>query len=164
MRADILQPNLDFADAMGICGGLGFRKKPGALRVGRQHPVDEACLSARRLLGDIANTVVAGYTDAAGIRRQLAIDQSQKCRLARAVTADETDLVPCEIATVAPSRIGLPSMRKTRSLMCSMVREQVRARAARLMWSYRGSGGYAKVREDADHDEIGGCRQTRRDG
>ena len=88
------RPRVDVGDALRVRRRLRLGEQAGALGVGRQHPVDQGGVVARRLLLHVA--------DARALRRDvtepssgadLAGDQPQQRRLAGAVAADEADLV-----------------------------------------------------------------------
>ncbi len=60
-----------------------------ALEVGGENPVEEAIRSARRFLGDTADAGSARQRHVARVGMQVAGDQLQQRRFARAVAADE---------------------------------------------------------------------------
>ena len=76
----------------GIVRGLGLGQQRACAPVGGQHGVDQALRPARRLLRHACRCALArGQGDAAVVGVQLAGDQLQQGRLARAVAADEAD-------------------------------------------------------------------------
>ena len=77
----------------GIVRGLRLGQQPRALRVGGQHELDQALGSAGGLLRHRADAGRARDVDGAVVGRKLAGDQAQQRGLARAVAADEADLV-----------------------------------------------------------------------
>ena len=94
VRGHVGEPHLDLGDTVRIAGVLRFAEQRGALAVGGEHPVDEAFFAAGRLLGDVADARGARHRDRSAFGRELARDELQQRRLARAVAADEADLVP----------------------------------------------------------------------
>ena len=93
MRADVGEPLVDVGDAAGIVRRLRLRQQPRALLVGGEHELDQAVGPAGGLLRHLADAGRAGNVDGAVVGRQLAGDQAQQRGLARAVAADEADLV-----------------------------------------------------------------------
>ncbi len=93
MRADIGQALVDLGDAIGIVRSLGLAEQPRALLVGREHEVEQAVRSAGGFLRHPADAGRARDVDAAAVGMDLAGDQAQQRGLARAVAADESDLV-----------------------------------------------------------------------
>ena len=85
---------VDLGDAVGIVRRLRLGQQPRALLVGREHEVEQAVGPARRLLRHPADAGRARHVDAAVVGMDLARDQAQQRGLARAVAADEADLVP----------------------------------------------------------------------
>ena len=92
--ADVVEALVDVGDAAGIVRGFRLGQQARALLVGGQHDLDQALRSARRLLRHPADAGRARNIDAAVVGMQLACDQAQQRGLARAVAADEADLVP----------------------------------------------------------------------
>ena len=94
MRRDVREADLNLGNAVRIDGRLRLREQEGTLPVRRQHPVEQAVLSARCLLRYMPDAGVAWRRDSAIVRGELASDQLEKRRLAGAVAADQSDLVP----------------------------------------------------------------------
>ena len=94
MGADVGEALVDVGDAAGIVRRFGLGEQARALLVGGEHELDQAVGSARRFLRHPADAGGAGHVDAAVVGLQLAGDQAQQRGLARAVAADEADLVP----------------------------------------------------------------------
>ena len=82
---------MDVADAGGVFAGFELGEQRRALAVGGQHRVDQARLSARRVLGDMTQAPAAEQAHVAAIRRQLARQETQQGRLAGAVRPDQPD-------------------------------------------------------------------------
>ena len=91
MGLDDVQPFMDFADPVGISGGLCFCQQGGAFGVRCQHGIERTGLSGRRFLGNIAHACVLGHVDAAVIGFEHAGDDLHQCRLARTIAADHPD-------------------------------------------------------------------------
>ena len=92
--ADVGEALVDVGDAAGIVRRLRLGQQARALLVGGEHELDQAFRPARRFLRHPADAGGAGHVDAAVVGLQLARDQAQQRGLARAVAADEADLVP----------------------------------------------------------------------
>ena len=88
--------------------------------MGGEHRFEQRLRAARRFLRNMGEARVLGITDGAVIGMKLARDQAEKRRLARAIASDKADLMTSGMAAVACSKSGRPSMRKLRSLICSM--------------------------------------------
>jgi hypothetical protein len=88
VRADVGEPRFDLGPAQAV-GPLGFGEKRGALRVGREHHVDEALRTSRGFLGHRADAGEAGQAHCAALRGDLAQDDAEQRRLARAVAAHQ---------------------------------------------------------------------------
>ena len=111
-----------------------------------KHPIDQTVVPARRLLRDVTDPGVARNRDGAVVGRDFALEQRSKVVLPAPLRPTRPTLWPEGIAAVAPSRIGLPSILKVRSLICSMGRGDSRSarrchgvrascRSARECWS-----------------------------
>ena len=90
---DILQPGLDFGDAVRVLGGIRFLQQRRPFHVRRQHRVEQGDLVRRYLLRDAADAGVGRQRDLAAVGLQLAADQAEQSGFAGAVAADQTDLV-----------------------------------------------------------------------
>ncbi len=89
MGVDIGEAHLDLGDAVRVRCRLGFGQEAGALEVRGEDPVEETIRSARRFLGDAADAGSARQRHVARVRMQVAGDELQERRFARAVTPDE---------------------------------------------------------------------------
>ncbi len=92
MTADIGKPRMDIGNARRICLGFGFFKQARAFRIGGKHNVDQAVLGAGRFLRDLADPGALRDLDRAGFRGQIAGDQLEQRRLARAVAPHKSGL------------------------------------------------------------------------
>ena len=89
MGVDVGEPRLNLGDVVRIMRGLGPSQQVGALKVRRQHEVDQRRRTARRLLLDATEPCAGGNGDRAAFRGDFAADQPEQRGLAGAVTADE---------------------------------------------------------------------------
>ena len=123
MRANVVEPLVDLSNAMRVASRARPRPSKAARSVSAAS-TQSTMLSgaARRLLRHVADARRARHGDRAHVGREFAGDDLQQRRLAGAVAADKADLVPGRNARRRLSKIGRPSMRKLRSLMCSMGR------------------------------------------
>ena len=92
MGVDVDEAGLDFGDALRVGRGLRFGEERRALAVGREHEVDQAFRSARRLLLDAADAQALRHDDRAALRREIAADEAEERGLAGAVAPDEPDM------------------------------------------------------------------------
>ena len=90
---DIGQPVLDLGDPVRIGRVIGLGHQRRALLIRRQHGVEQRDRRRRHLLRHAADLRAARQRDRAALQCQLAPDQPEERRLARAVRADKTDLV-----------------------------------------------------------------------
>ena len=93
MGIDIAEPLVDSGNAMRIGCGLGLGEKRCALQILGEHPPDECLRPTRRLLRDMADFQSALDGDRSIVRREIADDELEECRLAGTVAPDEADLV-----------------------------------------------------------------------
>ena len=94
MRADVGEPLVDLGDAAGIVRGLGLGQQARALLVGGEHELDQAVGPARAPPAPPSRCgSSAGMLMAPSSGCKLAGDQAQQRGLARAVAADQADLV-----------------------------------------------------------------------
>ena len=89
MGADFGKPIVDFTDAGGIMRGVRFLEQRGALQISGQHRIDQALMSARRLLGERPDARPAIEQYRSAVRLQFARNQAQQGGLARAVAAHQ---------------------------------------------------------------------------
>ncbi len=87
---DGVQALIDFGKLFGF-GGLQLRVERLALRVGREHRIDQRHRRCRMLLIDRADPRAFGQHDLAALRRELAQNELEQGGFADAVAADQTD-------------------------------------------------------------------------
>ena len=76
---------------MGVVGGLGASASSAVRSTSAASTVSIRLTSGRRFLGDTAQARCRGQRDGAGVGVQLASDQFEQGRFARAVTTDQRD-------------------------------------------------------------------------
>ena len=140
------------------CGSVGvfrFGEQARAFGVGRQHPIDQAVVPARRLLRDVADAGIARDRDGAVVGRDFALQQAQQRRLAGAVAPDEADLVAGRDCGRCPleDRFALDPVGEIIDSAASG--EAIAGPLAAVTVSER----HAEACEDARHQGIGRKRQ-----
>ena len=93
MRLDVAEAGVDLGDPVRVPGGLRLGHQGGPLLVRHQHGLQQAFRPVRRLLGQHAEPPGPGIFDGARIRLELAGDDLQQGRLARAVAPDQAGMV-----------------------------------------------------------------------
>ncbi len=89
--ADLVEPHVDVGQPQPIMRGLGLGHQRRALDVGCQHGVEHADVAARRILRHRADAGAAHQVDVAAVGLELALDQLEQGRFARAIAADQAD-------------------------------------------------------------------------
>ena len=82
---------MDLGQPHAVVAGLGLGQQRRALDVGGQHRVEHRDVAARRILRHRADAHAARHVDVAAVGLELALDQLQQGRFARAVAADQAD-------------------------------------------------------------------------
>ncbi len=111
MRVDVGQPFMDGGYALGIRRGLGLGQQARALRIGREHNVEQRLRTAGGFLRHPADARVAGQANAAVVGADLAAMRRSNVDLPVPLRPTKPTLCPVGIPTVALSRIIRPSMR-----------------------------------------------------
>ena len=91
---DVEEPRFDLGDPVRVVRRVALGEKGGAFGVGGEHHVEQRGRAGRRFLRDPADPEAPGQRDAAAFGIELALDRLEQRRLARAVAADQPDLVP----------------------------------------------------------------------
>jgi hypothetical protein len=93
MGVDVGKAELDFRNAMRIMSRFSLSEEARPFEICGKNGVKKRVIAPGGFLRDGANPRVAGHSDGAGLRLEIAEDQMQESRLADAIAAHQADLM-----------------------------------------------------------------------